>query len=140
MRVLGVVLGQARATEMMCIVAVYFVLLAREYSTTLLFDELFAAVLHVVRMPISSSAGEGITANLVPPEEDCVGGETERCGRIRKAVWGMLCADDASVVSKPPEGRTKTMTVIVTGCTRGSRSDLSEEEGGDRTRQHAPQH
>ena len=39
---------------------------------------------------------------------------TERMDRVRKAVWGMLYADDAGVVSGSPEGLAKVMTVIVT--------------------------
>ena len=33
---------------------------------------------------------------------------------VRKAVWGMLYADDAVIVSKSAEGLAKMMTVIVT--------------------------
>ena len=32
---------------------------------------------------------------------------------VRKAVWGMLCADDAGIVSKSAEGLSKRMTVVV---------------------------
>ena len=55
-----------------------------------------------------------IMANLVHLEEDRVDGQTEPMDRVRKAVWGMLYADDAGVVSKSPEGLTKMMKVIVT--------------------------
>ena len=41
-------------------------------------------------------------------------GEIERMDDVRKAVWGMLYADDDGVVSKSSEGLTKMMTVIVT--------------------------
>ena len=33
---------------------------------------------------------------------------------VRRAVWGMLYADDAGIVSKPAEGLAKMMTGIVT--------------------------
>ena len=33
--------------------------------------------------------------------------------RARRAVWGMLCADDAGVVSRSQKGLTRMMTVIV---------------------------
>ena len=52
-------------------------------------------------------------ANLSHVEQCGVNGETERGGRIRKAMWGMLDADGAGVVSKSPEGVTKMMTVVV---------------------------
>ena len=69
----------------------------------------FAAVLHIVLLRFSED--EGIMANLVHVEEDW---QTEPMDRVRKAVWDMLYADDAGVVSKSPEGLTKMMTVIVT--------------------------
>ena len=33
---------------------------------------------------------------------------------MRRAVWGMLYADDAGIVSKPAEGLAEMITVIVT--------------------------
>jgi len=78
----------------------------------LLFNVFFAAVLHIVLLRFSED--EGIMANLVHLEEDGVDGQTEPMDRVRKAVWGMLYADDAGVVSKSLEGLTKMMTVIVT--------------------------
>ena len=33
---------------------------------------------------------------------------------VRRAVWGMLYADDATIVSRSAEGLAKVMTVIVT--------------------------
>ena len=33
--------------------------------------------------------------------------------RARRAVWGMLYADDAGVVSRSQEGLTRMMTLIV---------------------------
>ena len=78
----------------------------------LLFNVFFAAVLRIVLLRFSED--EGIMANLVHLEENEVDGETEPLDRVRKAVWGMLYADDAGVVSKSQEGLTKMMAVIVT--------------------------
>ena len=33
---------------------------------------------------------------------------------VRRAIWGMLCADTAEIVSMLAEGLAKMMTVIVT--------------------------
>ena len=35
---------------------------------------------------------------------------------VRRAVWGMLYADDAGVVSRSPRGLTRMMDVIVVAC------------------------
>ena len=35
---------------------------------------------------------------------------------VRRAVWGMLYADDACIVSRPPQGLAKLMEVIVDVC------------------------
>ena len=35
---------------------------------------------------------------------------------VRRAVWGMLCADDACIVSRSPQMLTKMMGVIVEVC------------------------
>ena len=47
-------------------------------------------------------------------EEDDVGVNTDTLTRVRRAVWGMLYADDAAVVSKSAEGLANMMMVIVT--------------------------
>ena len=78
----------------------------------LLFNVFFAAMLHIVLLRFSED--ESIMSNLVHLEEDGVDWETESMDRVQKAVWGMLYADDAGVVSKSLEGLTKMMTVIVT--------------------------
>ena len=79
----------------------------------LLFNIFFAAVLHVVLVRFSEDGD--ILANLVHLEEDGVGGTNEPpLERVRRAIWGMLYADDAGIVSKSPEGLAKMMTVIVT--------------------------
>ena len=35
---------------------------------------------------------------------------------VRRAVWGMLYADDACIVSRSPQGLAKMMEVIVEVC------------------------
>ena len=35
---------------------------------------------------------------------------------VRRAVWGMLYADDAYILSQSPQGLAKMMTVIVKVC------------------------
>ena len=51
--------------------------------------------------------GEGL-------DENAAGLSTDPLVCVRRAVWGMLYADDAGVVSKSAEGLAKMMTVIVT--------------------------
>lgn len=60
------------------------------------------------------SEDEYIIRDLVHLEEDArVGKEVSlTCGR--RAVWGMLYADGASIVSKSAEGLAKRMTAILT--------------------------
>ncbi|CAB1109571.1 unnamed protein product [Ectocarpus sp. CCAP 1310/34] len=41
------------------------------------------------------------------------GGEETFLDRVRRAVWGMLYADDAGVVSRSAEGLARMMTIIV---------------------------
>ena len=43
-----------------------------------------------------------------------MGGKEVPLARVQRAVWGMLYADDAGIVSKSAEGLAKRMTVIVT--------------------------
>ena len=43
-------------------------------------------------------------------------GKRERLEMVRRAVWGMLYADDARVVSTSPRGLTRIMDVIVVTC------------------------
>ena len=65
---------------------------------------------------IRFSEDPGILRDLVHLEED-LGGDGVRedpLARVRRAIWGMLYADDAGIVSKSAEGLAKMMTVIVT--------------------------
>ena len=52
---------------------------------------------------------------------------------VRGAVWGMLYADDAGVVSTSPRGLTRMMGVIVVTCQEFGLT-VSEKK----TRGHAP--
>ena len=53
---------------------------------------------------------------------------------VRRAVWGMLYADDAGVVSKSPRGLTRMMGVIVVACQELSNA-LRIEATGQRYKQ-----
>ena len=77
----------------------------------LLFNIFFAADMEIVTARFSED--EIILRDLVYLAEDA-----ERIGdtsleNTRKAVWGMLYADDAGVVSRAAEGLARMMTVVV---------------------------
>ena len=80
----------------------------------LLFNVFFAAVIHAVLIRFSEDPD--ILRDLVHLEEDlgADGVREDPLARVRRAIWGMLYADDAGVVSKSAEGLAKMMTVIVT--------------------------
>ena len=63
---------------------------------------------------MSSSQDAGILANLIHLQEQPskVGPETA-LKYVRRAIWGMLCADDACIVSRSPRGLGRTMAVFV---------------------------
>ena len=81
----------------------------------LLFN-IFAAVIHAVLVRFSEE--NDIARDLVHLEEDLeedgVGVNADPLTRVLSAVWGMLYADDAGIVSKSAEGIAKMMTTIVT--------------------------
>ena len=83
----------------------------------LLFNIFFAAVTHAVVVRFSEDPD--IVQDLVHLEEDleekAVGVRSDPLACARRAVWGMLYADDAGIVSKSAEGLAKILTVIVTG-------------------------
>jgi len=78
----------------------------------LLFNVFFAAAIHIVLVRLSKD--ECIVRDLVHLEEDRVVGKEEPLACVQRAVWGMLYADDAGIVSKSAEGLARMMTVIVT--------------------------
>ena len=81
-----------------------------------LFNILFAVVAHAVVVRFSEDPD--IVRDLVhleeDLEEDVVGVNSDPLTCVRRAVWGMLYANDAGIVSKSAEGLAKMMTVIVT--------------------------
>ena len=76
----------------------------------------FAAVTHAVIVHFSEDPD--IVRDLVHFEEDleenAAGVRSDPLACVRGAVWGMLYADDAGIVSKSAEGLAKMTTVIVT--------------------------
>ena len=79
----------------------------------LLFNIFFAAVLRVALQRFSED--QDIMANLVHLDESVAEGE-EPLAKVRRAVWGMLYADDAGIASRSPQGLAKMMAVIVEVC------------------------
>ena len=81
----------------------------------LLFNILFAAVLNVVLQRFSEEPA--ILAELVHMKEPPTSmGPEPAMDYVRRAVWGMLYADDACIVSRSPQGLAKMMEVIVEVC------------------------
>ena len=81
----------------------------------LLFNIFFAAVLTVVLQRFSEEPA--ILAELVHLKEPTTSmGPEPAMGYVRRAVWGMLYADDACIVSRSPQGLAKMMEVLVKVC------------------------
>ena len=79
------------------------------------FNIFFAAVLNVV--PQRFSEEPAILAELVHLKEPSTSmGPKPATEYVRPAVWGMLYAHDACIVSRSPQGTAKTMKVIVEVC------------------------
>ena len=78
----------------------------------LLFNMFFATVIHVVLVRFSED--EQIDRDLVHLEESVAVGNEVPMACVLRTVWGMLCADDARIVSGSAEELAKMMTVIVT--------------------------
>ena len=85
-------------------------------QSPLLFNIFAAAVTHAVVVRFSEDPD--IVRDLVHLEEDleenAAGVSSDPLACVRRAVWGMLYADDAGIVSKSAEGLAKVMTVVVT--------------------------
>ena len=77
----------------------------------LLFNKFFAAAIEVVLVRFSED--DTILRDLVYLEEEAGVGAGTPLECARRAVWGMLYADDAGVVSRSQEGLTRMMTLIV---------------------------
>ena len=85
----------------------------------LLFNIFFAAVIIVVLQRFAEDPL--IVSDFVYLDDAPKGGDgrprKERTlEMVRRAVWGMLYADDAGVVSTSPRALTRTMDVIVVAC------------------------
>ena len=80
-----------------------------------LFSIFFAAVLNVILQIFSEDPA--ILADLVHLKEPSTSmGPEPAMDFVRRAVWGMLYADDACIVSRSPQGLAKMMEVIVEVC------------------------
>ena len=77
----------------------------------LLFNIFFAAAIEVILVRFSED--DTILKDLVHLEEEAGAGAGTPLARARRAVWGMLYADDAGVVSRSQEGLTRMMTPIM---------------------------
>ena len=77
----------------------------------LLFNILFAAAIEVVLVRFSED--DTILKDLVYLEEEAGVGAGTPLECARRAVWGMLYANDASVESRSQEGLTGMMTIII---------------------------
>ena len=81
----------------------------------LLFNIFFAAALNVVLQRFSDEPA--ILAELVHLKKPSTSmGSEPAMDYVRRAVWGMLYADDACIVSRSPQGLAKMMEVIVEVC------------------------
>ena len=81
----------------------------------LLFDVFFAVVLTVVLQRFSEDTV--ILAELMDLKEPPMSmGPEPALDCVHRAVWGMLYADDACLVSRSPQGLAKMMEVIVEVC------------------------
>ena len=81
----------------------------------LLFNIFFAAVVNVVLQRFSEEPA--ILTKLVHLKEPSTSMEPEpSMDYVHHAVWGMLCADDACIVSRSSQGLAKMMEVIVEVC------------------------
>ena len=85
-----------------------------------LFNIFFAAVIIIVIL--QRFAEDSVIVSDLVYLDDAPKGEDGRPRKegtlemVRRAVWGMLYADDAGVVSTPPRGLTRMMGVIVVTC------------------------
>ena len=81
----------------------------------LLFNIFLAAVLNIVLQRFSEEPA--ILAELVHLKEPSTSmGPEPAMDYVRRAVWSMLYADDACIVSRSPQGLAKMMEVIVEVC------------------------
>ena len=94
------------------------------------FNVFFAAILLVVLERFSK--GSGIIADFIHLQEQPskVGPETAlEC--VRRAIWGMLYADDACIVSRSPRGLRRMMAVFVKVFSAFGLTIYLKEQDGD---------
>ena len=90
-------------------------MMVKHRELALLFNIFFTAVLTVVLQRFSEEPA--ILAELVHLKEPPTSmGPEPAMDYVRRAVWGMLYADDACIVSRSPQGLAKMMEVIVEVC------------------------
>ena len=85
----------------------------------LLFNIFFAAVIIVVLQRFAEDpliVSDLVYLDDAPKGEDGRPRKEGTLKMVRRAVWGMLYADDARVVSTSPRGLTRMMGVIVAAC------------------------
>ena len=85
----------------------------------LLFNIVFAAVIMVVLQRFAEDpliVSDLVNLDDTPKGEDGRPRKEGTLEMVRRAVWGMLYADDAGVVSTLPRGLTRMMGVIVVTC------------------------
>ena len=102
----------------------------------LLFNIFFAAVIIVVLQRFAEDpliVSDLVYLDDAPKGEDGRSRKEGTLEMVRRAVWGMLYADDAGVVSTSPRGLTRMMGVIVVTCQEFGLT-VSEKK----TRGHAP--
>ena len=111
----------------------------------LLFNICFAEVIIVVLQRFAEDpliVSDLVYLDDAPKGEDGRPRKEGTSEMVRRAVWGMLYADDAGVVSTSPRGLTRMMGVIVVTCQKFGRghapvvpppSYSTIGEGGDTT-------
>ena len=102
-----------------------------------MFDIFFTAVIIVVLQRFAEDpliVSDLVYLDDAPKGEDGGPREEGTLKMVRRAVWGVLYADDARVVSTSPRGHTRMMDVIVVACMSGFRTDSA----GEKYRGHAP--
>ena len=88
-------------------------------SPLLLFNIFFAAVIIVVLQRLAEDpliVSDLVYLDDAPKGKDGRPRKEGTLETVRRAVWGMLYADDAGVVSTSPRGLTRMMGVIVVAC------------------------
>ena len=81
----------------------------------LLFNISFVAVLPVVLQTFSEEPAI-LAEQVLLKEPPTSTGPEPAMDYVLRAVWGMLYADDACIVSRSPQGLAKMMEVIVEVC------------------------